>query len=246
MISPGVPRCAAALLLCAGVVLAGCGGGEEAPLTSPPGTAFEPAAYDYLTPIRLNVASVSIQQEFKPQTGDLGALAPIPPLTALRQMAQDRLGAFGAQGRAVFVILDASLRRDGDDYIGSFAVALSLLNGEARIGYAEAAVTRRRTISPITPRDAALYALTKDLMDQMNVEFEYQVRHSLRDFLVAAPSAEPAVEHQPLAPPSGAETPASGTTPAPETVPPAAPQSGPVSPSGLPPAVRPLGTLPAT
>lgn len=240
------------LALAAGLALSACGGREEAPLTSPPGTQFPPLAYDYLMPLRLNVGSVAIEQSFVPQSGDLGGIAPVPPVSALRQMGQDRLGAFGADGRAVFTVRDATLRRESDEYVGVFAVTLALFNGDTRVGFAEAQVNRRRTISAIMPRDAALYALTKDLMDQMNVEFEYQVRQTLRDFLVAAPSAAPAVEQQPLTAPAAAAAPppasslvpaASAPSPLPAPVPlvPAAPSA----PGALPPGVRSLGTMPA-
>jgi hypothetical protein len=184
------------------LVLAACGGNEP-PLTSP-GASFAPLAYDYLTPIRLNVSAIEVEQRFVPQPDDLGRFSPTPPVEALQQMARGRLGAFGANGRAVFVIRNASLTRAGDSYFGDFGVELDLYTGGARAGFAEARVTRSRTIDRDTPRDAALYTLTKDLMDQMNVEFEYQVRRSLRDWIVAVPeAAPPPVEQQQLAPPPG-------------------------------------------
>lgn len=184
------------------LVLASCSGGSEAPLTSP-GVSFAPLVYDYLTPIRLNVATIDIEQRFAPQGGDLGRFSPAPPAEVLAQMAQTRLGAFGASGRAVFVILNASLTRADNSYLGDFAVELDLYMAGARVGFAEARVTRSRTIDPNTPRDAALYALTKDLMDQMNVEFEYQVRRSLRDWIIAIPEVPPPpVQEQELAPPA--------------------------------------------
>ncbi len=181
--------------------LAACAGSAEAPLTSP-GASFPPLSYDYLTPLRLNVASIDIEQRFVPPSGDLGRFAPTPPVEALEQMARGRLGAFGAEGRAVFVILDASLLREGESYYGNLAVELDLVVGGQRAGFAQARVTRSRTIDPTTPRDAALYTLTRDLMDQMNVEFEYQVRRTLHDWLVSVPDVQPPpVEQQELPPP---------------------------------------------
>ncbi len=41
-------------------LLASCGGGSAVPVT------FEPLRYDYLTPIRLNVATVDIEQSWTP------------------------------------------------------------------------------------------------------------------------------------------------------------------------------------
>jgi hypothetical protein len=173
---------------------------EEQP-ASP--ASFEPLRFDYLTPIGLNVASVLIEQRFVPGAADLGRYDPVQPVQALRQMAEDRLHALGASGRAVFVILDASIVRNGGSYIGSLAAGLDLYASDnTRAGFAEARASRTRTIDdgPIGP---ALYEMTKRLMDAMNVEFEYQVRRSLREWLVAAPASAPApVEEQALPPPS--------------------------------------------
>jgi hypothetical protein len=52
----------------------------------------------------------------------------------------------------------------------------------------------------------ALYKIVRQMMDSMNVEFEFQVRKALRNFLVAGDAAAPApttgpVERQELAPP---------------------------------------------
>ncbi|MBV9655992.1 MAG: hypothetical protein JOZ42_15670 [Acetobacteraceae bacterium] len=181
--------------------VAACTGGREPPLTSP-GTNFPALSYEYLTPIRLKVATVDVENQFVPSPGDLGRFSPAPPDAVLAQMGRTRLGAFGAEGRAAFVILDASLTRAGDSYFGNFAVELDVYTGADRAGFAQARVTRSRTIDPTTPRDAALYALTRDLMDGMNVEFEYQVRQSLRDWIATVPDATaPQIEQQELAPP---------------------------------------------
>jgi hypothetical protein len=45
---------------------------------------------------------------------------------------------------------------------------------------------------------AALYDLTKAAMADMNVEFEYQVRHSLHDWLVSGNTIEAPVQATPL------------------------------------------------
>jgi hypothetical protein len=43
-----------------------------------------------------------------------------------------------------------------------------------------------------------LYDMTKDMMDRMNVEFEYQVRRSLGSWLLTAGAPQAPVEQQPL------------------------------------------------
>lgn len=194
--SPGLPRRAALLLP---LWLAMCARAERPAAPA----SFEPLRFDYLTPIGLNVASVEIEQRFVPGPADLGRDDPVQPVQALRQMAQDRLHALGPSGRAVFVILDASIVRGGGSYVGSLAAGLDLYASDnTRAGFAEARVARTRTIDD-SPIGQTLYEMTKALMDAMNVEFEYQVRRSLRDWLVAAPAASPApVEQQGLPPPS--------------------------------------------
>src|SRR5277367_5755431 len=101
------------------LALAACGG--------PPPT-YPPLRYDYLPPIRLNVASITVQQAYVPSGAapDVSPLDPVQPVDALRQMAQDRLKPFGPAGRAVLVIQNASIVRDGDMITGTMAVRLDV------------------------------------------------------------------------------------------------------------------------
>ena len=103
-------------------------------------------SYSYLTPLRLNVASVTIDDRTGPVSGDqLTGLAPLRPADALKQMANDRLSAVGNAGRAVFVIEQASLRRADGGVDGRMSVHLDIYGGGAsRVGFAEAQVARRR------------------------------------------------------------------------------------------------------
>ena len=97
-------------------LLAACGGGEE--------RDFPPLHYNYLTPLRLNVATIQIEQRFVPSGAppDVNQLDPMPPVQALRNMATDRLQALGAAGQGVFVILQASLIRTNNTITANFAV----------------------------------------------------------------------------------------------------------------------------
>jgi hypothetical protein len=206
-------------LLAVPLALAACAG--DAPVR----TSFPPLDFSYLTKLRLNVASVEIDDSWfaPPNAREVGAYAPIPPAAALHQMALDRLGAGGGSGRAVFTIVDASLLRGRGRIDGSLAVRLTATSGDgARSGYAEARVVRTLTLpddDPATLRDA-LYKLVKQAMDDMNVEFEFQVRRSMRDWLQTtsdnAPPPPP-VQSQDLPPPGaatgGATTGGAGPTP---------------------------------
>ncbi len=165
---------------------------------------FEPLTYDYLTPIRLNVASVEVDNRFVPASRDeVSSQAPVPPSAALRQMANDRLKAFGTSGKAVLVIKDASLVRNGNEILGHMAVELDVYTSEnQRAAFATAEVSQRRS-GEITDLRGTLYDLTKTMMDRMNVELEFQARRSLRDWLLPdTPAAVPqAVQQQDLAAP---------------------------------------------
>ncbi len=176
-------------------------------------TASEPSypllRYNYLTPLHLNVASFEIDDSWVPSDqSDVARLSPEPPEDALKQMAHDRLIASGNSGRAVFKVEDASIRREGPWLYGHLAVQLTITGngtGGQSSGFAEAAVARNVAV-PEEGGDTALrqtlYDMTKAMMDNMNVEFEYQVRKSLHDWLQdTSPSSTavpPPVAAQPL------------------------------------------------
>jgi hypothetical protein len=191
------------LTLAAPLAVAGCGG-------TPVQTVFPPLTYDYLTKLRLDVSAIEIDDSWNAQFGatQIGALSPVRPAAALRQMAQDRLVAAGESGRAIFKIQDATISQIRSRLQASFAVQLSLSTTDGtRSGYAEARVVRSSTLldDDAPALRAALYQITKATMDDMNVELEFQVRRSLRDHLVAddtvgtAPPPPP-VQQQDLGP----------------------------------------------
>jgi hypothetical protein len=211
-------RCALLLPL----ALAACGGGGEE-------QAYEPLRYNYLPPIQLNVARIDIEQRFVPAgvPPDVSNEDPVPPISALRAMAADRLQAFGTANRAVFAILDASLMRNDGVIRGAFAVSLTIVgdNG-AQLGFVEARVQGGHT-GPVENLRSVLYDMTKSMMNDMNVEFEYQIRRNLKSWLTNAVAPAAPVEQAPLdssQPPS--EVP--GTPLAPET-PGAQPTPGPAA-----------------
>jgi hypothetical protein len=174
------------------LVLAACGGEDE--------RVFEPLRYNYLPPIQLNVASIAVEQRFVPSgiDPDVSGMDPVPPVEALKAMANDRLQAFGTTNKAVFAILDGSLVRQDDGVNGSMAVSLTIFDGSGtQLGFAEARVQSRRTgvsgnLAPV------LYDMTKAMMSDMNVEFEYQLRHNLKDYLTSTAAPDTPVEQAPF------------------------------------------------
>jgi hypothetical protein len=126
----------------------------------------------------------------------------MPPVQALHNMAVDRLQALGSAGRAVFVIQEASLIRQRDSILGSFAVELDVYASDnTRAGFASARVSRTVT-GDLDDLPSKLYDMTKDMMDTMNVEFEFQVRRSLRAWLLAEGAVQAPVQEQPILPPT--------------------------------------------
>jgi hypothetical protein len=154
-------------------------------------------SYDYLTKLRLNVASVDIDDSMPPSTDprDMTRYAPIKPIDAMRQMAQDRLIAQGASGQAVFVIDQASIIQVRDRYEGRLTAHLDVASADGtRSGYAEARIQRSNAITKDGPNAtrAALNFLLTQMMSDMNVEFEFQVRRSLKAYLTTTTPTAPA------------------------------------------------------
>ena len=183
------------LVLCATLTaplfLAACSSDE-------PAKSYPKLTFDYLPKLRLNVASIDIDDNDPPlrNAKDMGILAPNKPTTALRDMAQQRLLANASSGRAVFVVDDASIVPDHDKLKGTFAVHLDVTTSDGnKTGYAEARVSRTADYDNDGPNAtrATLDGLVNDLMKDMNVEFEYQVRRSLRTYLQSGDAAPPPV-----------------------------------------------------
>ena len=195
------------LLLLLPLLLAACGGGEH---------EYPPLHYSYLTPLRLNVATIEIEQHFVPSnvSPDVSQLDPVQPVQALRNMAEDRLQAFGSSGRAVFVIQNASLTRRGDTAYGDLDVEIDIYTAaNVRTAYAQARVSATHSGDADDP--SVLYGMTKNMMDRMNVELEFQMRRSLGAWLLPEGVVQPPVQQQPLMPAPVPATPAAPPPPRP-------------------------------
>ncbi len=193
----------------------------EPPPSAPTGQNFPPLDFSYLEPIPLNVAAIDIQDHFVPSglPPDVSQYDPAPPVAALRLMAQQRLKPAGSSGRAVFIINDASLTAQGDTITGRFSVQLEIFSAPgAQAGFATATARRQRT-GATGDLPTVLYQFTRQMMTAMNVEFEYQVRHSLGEWLLPSGAVPPPVEQAPL-------------QPGPPPVPGAPPEAG-VAPGGV-------------
>ena len=185
---PHLFRSSVAVAVLLPALLAGCAQNNEP-------TQFAPLRYDYLGQMNLNVSSLAIvdRTATHPVEGNIGPEAPTPPLQAVRQMAQDRLTARGtvdSPNTARFVIDRASiLHLPGGTLKGNVGVHLDILAADGH-RVASASAQASQSLHPDPSGDvesrANLYAVTRDMMQTLNVEFEYQVHHSLSKWLVDA------------------------------------------------------------
>jgi hypothetical protein len=238
----------------AALALAACSGSPP-----PPPVNYQPLNYSYLPPITLKVATVNVQNDYVPDPGAATLIGqdPEPPATALLAVATQRLVANGTPGTANFTIENASIEETNGNLTGTLTARLDVVSADGRRnGFTEASVSHTETAPDpdAAPADvqAALYGMTKQLMDEMNVQMQYQIQRNLGDWVVYAPNA--------AAPPLNSGTPANGAiiaTPLPGTaVIPGAPPSVPVAPiapiapaqpgAPLPLGSGILGTLPVT
>lgn len=165
-----------------------------------------PIGYRHLTPLRLDVASITVEDD-TPIAGptDLGRELRPTAAEAVRTMGRDRLFAFGTENTARFVVLRAQvLRVPGPGGQGLFAppterldcalsCRLEIRDGNGlRLGFAEANTARTRTLeSDPAARMAVAETLLRQAMFDLNTEFEFQLRRALRAYLVEGDRAAP-------------------------------------------------------
>ena len=194
--------------------------------SSPP--VYPPLNYGYLGPIVLKTQSLAIEDhtQLNPVEGNIGYKSPIPPIQAVRHMANERLVAAGGANSdkvARFVIDQASiLHEPGGDLVGKVAVHLDILNPNGHcIAYVSAQAGQTLHPDPSLPVESPqnLYDVTRDMMKTLNVEFEYQVRHGLKKWLMPNDGlqTDTTVQSQnipstPTSPLTGAEAGAEGIT----------------------------------
>ncbi|WP_270935288.1 hypothetical protein [Falsiroseomonas oryzae] len=194
------------LLLVLPLAAAGCatGSAEDEPLPR------LVTGYRHLTPIRLNVADVQL---VPPAAGAVRVdePAPVRPDAEMALMARERLVPMGTAGQARFIVQAAEFLRErlprSPNQFGSLSgepgerltcrvnARLEVISGEGeRVGFVEAEARRQRTTGSGASQATRLRAaedVVRQAMDDLNVEFEFQIRRALRAWLVqsAAPTA---------------------------------------------------------
>jgi len=182
------------LALGAPLLLLACGGRE------PPPPAPRLEGYAWLTPLRLNVADLEVQEQLVEARVD--PPAPLLPSTEVARMGRDRIIPSGTAGRARFVVEAASLTRSGDTLSVVLRARVEVLDQDRRVAFAQAEA--RRGLSGIGSGNAARARAAEETvaraMEDLNVEFELQVRRNLREWLLDTTPVAPTV---PLDAPGG-------------------------------------------
>ncbi len=175
-----------AALLLAGI--AGCS-------SPPPPQTFPPLNYSYLPPIVLKVATVNVINQYVPDPNAAQWIGqdPAPPPTVLQTELTRRLVGAGTPGTATVTIGAASIDSAGGNLVGAMTVRVDVASADGRhTGFTEATVSHTQTApdSDASQNDtqAALYGMTKQLMDAMNVQLQYQIQHDLADWVIAGPA----------------------------------------------------------
>lgn len=166
------------------MALGGCGGRDLPPALP------RVEGYAYLTPLRVNVADLEV---LDPPTAQVDPPAPLIPVTEVVRMGRDRIIPSGTTGRGRFVVETANLTRAGDGIAVLLRARLEILDNDRRVAFAEAEARRTTTGGggSAAARARAAENIVIRAMEDLNVEFELQVRRNLRDWLLETTPTAP-------------------------------------------------------
>ncbi len=189
--------CLAALL--PGPLLAGCE-------TAPPPAHYPELTFRHLGPIALDVGRIEVETRYIPplKPPHVDHRSPLPPYTALRNWAGERLKAVGRRRTAHVVILDASIREvplavtgglkglftseQSARYDARAAVLIEIRDpGGRQLAFVTARASRSMTVAEgasIAARERVWFALTEDLVADINRRVDSQVGRYFAPYLV--------------------------------------------------------------
>jgi len=184
------------------LLAAACAGGDAQPTLQPP------PGYGHLTPLRLNVLDIEVIEPGAGLNFRTDQPAPLSPLGQAVRMGRERLVPVGTTGRARFLVDNATLTREVAQAGGLFTpqterltaviqVRVEVLSNDGRrVGFAEAQARRTATVVDDGPASQQRNAdqIVRQTMDDLNVEFEFQLRRNLRDWLMSETPAAPLPE----------------------------------------------------
>ena len=173
----------------------------------PPQADGPPIGYTHLTQIRLDVATIVIEDRMPtPGPADVGRSLQPSAAEAVRIMGRDRLAAFGSENRARFGVTRAQMLRTrnpagtgviasdpGEQLSCQLTARHDILDAnDRRLGFAEASAERTRNVeSTAVGRRLGAESLLRQTMFDLNTEFEFQIRRALRPYLVEGNQAAP-------------------------------------------------------
>lgn len=179
-----------------------------APGCSPtaPEAGFPELTYTHLRPLNFDVRRMEVETRYIPpmKAPNVEHRSPVTPYHALRRWATDRLKAVGPNnyvGR--LIILDASIREvslpvegglsgfftndQSSRYDGRAAVRLEIRDpGGRQLGFATARAARSLTVpedASLADRDRILFAITEDLVSDIDRQLEAEARRHLGPYL---------------------------------------------------------------
>ncbi len=174
--------------------------------STPPTPYYPELTFSHLGRISLDVARIEVASRYlaplKPP--NVEHRAPVPPYTAIRRWAGHRLVAAGRRYSARLVILDASIKEvplgvkgglksiftseQSARYDGRVAVRLEILDGGGRqLAFVTARASRSETVAEgasIVAREKVWFALTEDMLGELNRRLEREIRRYFRDYIV--------------------------------------------------------------
>jgi hypothetical protein len=164
----------------------------------PPPQVFAPLDYSYLRPITFKVANLSVVNNYVPSADETQLIVenPAPPAATLLAMLNQRMQPDGQPGTATITVQAAGITELGGNLNGQMTVDINLASADGRsTGFASASVSASET-EPDAQADlpGALYQMTKQLMDRINVQLPYQIAHNIPSWVAwtSTPGAVPA------------------------------------------------------
>ncbi|MCX5616558.1 hypothetical protein NQF87_06165 [Bombella sp. TMW 2.2559] len=170
------------LLFCGLTLLAGCAS------SNPSEENFPAPDYSYLPPLNLNVSQVDVSNQARLDSDDLSYRSPTNPADTLALMGHQRLHATGPSGTANLAITKIEMTKAPHHALsGSYTVQLHVDDvAHNHHGFVTAHVQRTIDAPGKLGLEHNLHTLNTQLMDDMNVELEYQVRSHLSSWLTDA------------------------------------------------------------
>lgn len=149
---------------------------------------FPKPDYSYLPSLYFNVEYLHTLNQAPVTERNLAEQSPSPPASTLTLMAQQRLKTTGSTGTASFAITQATITKQAHDiFAGTFSIKLTVDDPtQQHHGQITATVHQQRSFSSRLSQQQNLYTLNQSMMDDMNVEIEYQIRKHLSDWLTDA------------------------------------------------------------